>query len=168
MECYNQTKNPNNKKTLCHLTHSDLHITSLSYVPIQAHVKTHSDEYKFNCRFCNAQFMNRNSWQTHQKNCTVSGQSSNGVTTVTTQQPQLPKIVQNAGPPPTKSIILTTVQQTTTGGGQQVWSIKQYALQEAMESSAFPNEIKMTLIKLQMYKLMIIFCPLKLCKILAS
>ena len=72
--------------------------------------------------------MNRNSWQTHQKNCTVSGQSSNGVTTVTTQQPQLPKIVQNAGPPPTKSIILTTVQQTTTGGGQQVWSIKQYAL----------------------------------------
>ena len=110
------------------LTLIDLHITSLSYVPIQAHVKTHSDEYKFNCRFCNAQFMNRNSWQTHQKNCTVSGQSSNGVTTVTTQQPQLPKIVQNAGPPPTKSIILTTVQQTTTGGGQQVWSIKQCAL----------------------------------------
>ena len=43
-----------------------------------------------------------------------------------------------------------------------------YNLQEAIESSAFPNKIKMTLIKLKMYKLMNIFCSLKLCKSTAS
>ena len=43
-----------------------------------------------------------------------------------------------------------------------------YSVQEAMESSAFPNKIKMTLIKLKMYKLMNIFGPLKLCKSAAS
>ena len=44
----------------------------------QEHVKTHSEEYKFNCKFCNASFINRNVMVTHQRTCPFSTDETNG------------------------------------------------------------------------------------------
>ena len=38
------------------------------------HIKTHSEEYKFNCKYCNAAFMNRNVMVSHQKACSKAVQ----------------------------------------------------------------------------------------------
>lgn len=38
-------------------------------VIFQEHAKSHTEEYKFNCKFCNEAFMNRNVMVTHQRDC---------------------------------------------------------------------------------------------------
>ena len=45
------------------------------FIFFQEHVKSHSEEYKFQCKFCNASFINRNVMVSHQKDCEFSTDS---------------------------------------------------------------------------------------------
>jgi hypothetical protein len=58
---------------------------------MQEHVKTHSEEYKFNCKFCNSAFMNRNVMVSHQKTCYLNKDSA-----VTSMPLSIPGVVQPA------------------------------------------------------------------------
>ena len=86
-------------------------------------MKTHSEEYKFSCKFCNATFINRNVMVTHQRTCTFStdetrnGSSPNSTSTSGFQNSGngslqiTPVFVSNtsptsSGPPPQKRVKL--------------------------------------------------------------
>ena len=65
-------------------------------------MKTHSEEYKFNCKYCSSAFMNRNVMVSHQKTCHLNSESVAG--SVTLVQPQPVPVVSNLiiQPPPEK------------------------------------------------------------------
>ena len=73
-------------------------------------MKTHSEEYKFNCKFCNASFINRNVMVTHQRTCPFSTDETNG------SSQELSGGVHSSGPTPTGSLQITPVLKTSSNG----------------------------------------------------
>ena len=79
---------------------------NLAAITLQEHVKTHSEEYKFNCKFCNNAFMNRNVMVSHQKTCHLNSEATMPLSTSTTSPTTLNVVLSptdvSLQPPPEK------------------------------------------------------------------
>ena len=84
--------------SLAKLNNLKTNITQHFSSKFQEHVKTHTEEYKFSCKFCGSAFINRNVMVSHQKSCSLNSEATGLPTQPISVQPQ--QISPSLGSPP--------------------------------------------------------------------